>query len=57
MSAASDDMTADPWDRVRRLGGSLEVIAENRDEERLTEARRLLDSLEQRLTEGSDGRE
>lgn len=47
----------DPWDRLRRLGGALEVIADREDAQKVTEARRLVESLEQRIQEADDGHE
>lgn len=47
-----DASIENPWERMERLGGSLEVIARNERADKVTEARRLLESLEQRIKEG-----
>lgn len=57
MSAAEDEVLDDadiddPWERAQRLGGALEIVASNQDERKLTQARRLLESLEQRIKDG-----
>lgn len=46
-----DDCTAEPWERVRRVGPALELVADERDVRQLQKARRLLESLEQRIQE------
>lgn len=57
MSTENDDgvlddaSIEDPWERMQRLGGALELVARERDPQRVTEARRLLESLEDRIQE------
>lgn len=41
----------DPWERMERLGGAIEIVANRREERKVTQARRLLQSLEQRIKE------
>ena len=56
MSADADDQLDDadldnPWDRMQRLGGALEIVAAEQDPRKVTEARQLLQSLEARIKE------
>lgn len=56
MSAAEDEPLddadiQDPWDRMQRLGGAIEVIADRRDPRQVTRARQLLESLEMQIKE------
>lgn len=44
----------DPWERMGRLGGAIEIVATQRDPRKVTQARRLLESLEQRIKEGGE---
>lgn len=44
----------DPWDRMDRLGGALQAVARNRNREKVTPARQLMESLEQRIKEADD---
>lgn len=47
-----DDVSIDdPWQRMQRLGPALELIALKQDPRKVTEARQLLQSLEQRIKE------
>lgn len=39
----------DPWDRMDRLGKALQVVASQENTEKVTPARQLLQSLEQRI--------
>lgn len=56
MSADADGQLDDadldnPWDRMQRLGGALEIVAAEQDARKVTEARQLLQSLEARIKE------
>lgn len=44
----------DPWKRMKNLGPALELIADEEDPQRVTQARRLLWSLEMRIKEEAD---
>lgn len=62
MAAATDDEELlddadldDPWDRMDRLGAALQVVASRRNERKVTRARQLMESLEQRIKEEGDG--
>lgn len=62
MSADTEDVLddasiEDPWRRMERLGGALEIVALKQDPQQVTRARQLLESLEQRVQEGTDGRD
>ena len=47
-----DDADLDnPWERMQRLGGALEIVAAEEDARKVTEARQLLQSLEARIKE------
>lgn len=50
-SVLDDASIDDPWERMQRLGGAIEVIAANQNGEKVTPARQLLESLEQQLEE------
>lgn len=52
-----DASIEDPWRRMERLGGALEIVALQQNVEKVTRARQLLESLEQRVQEGTDGRD
>lgn len=58
MAAVTDDEEVlddadieDPWDRMDRLGGALQAVARTENREKVTPARQLLQSLEQRIKE------
>lgn len=52
-----DDVTFDdPWERLQNAAPCLEMICENEDIEKLRRYRMLIQSLEQRIQEGEDGR-
>ena len=60
MSTDSEDVLDDasiddPWERMDRLGRSLQVIADKERADKVTGARRLLESLEDQVMEGDDG--
>lgn len=60
MSASSDEMLDDsdiqnPWERIQRLGGALEIVGEREDRQKLRQARLLLKSLEQQIDEEGVG--
>lgn len=44
----------DPWERMGRLGGAIEIVANEQDVRKVTQARRLLESLEMRIKEGGE---
>lgn len=54
-SLLDDASIENPWRRLERLGGALEIVALQQDVQKVTQARQLLESLEQRLQEGDDG--
>lgn len=51
-----DSDIGDPWDRMDRLGKALQVVADQENTEKVTPARQLLQSLEQRIKEQEESR-